>query len=50
MESKNQLQKALQDKQDPIKSPNGKIYAEILELQKLEASYKDILHKIQKDL
>lgn len=49
MTKKEVLQRQLEDKMDPAKSPNGKLHAEIISLTELEANYIAILADIEKN-
>ena len=42
-ERKEELEKKLEEKMDPLKSANGKLYSEIIKLSNHEANYKSIL-------
>ena len=42
-ERKEELEKKLEEKMDPLKSANGKLYSEIIKLANHEANYKSIL-------
>jgi hypothetical protein len=46
---KESLQRQLEDKMDPAKSPNGKLHTEIIALTELEANYSTILAAIEKN-